>query len=89
MRCVTIGRLFVGVVLAAVLCASARAGTTSLPPQIVLVLLLGGAGFAYQRVRGSASIGAAYVAKEVCSCIFVAAAAWSRAGPTCPRAWTG
>jgi hypothetical protein len=30
-----------------------------------------GAAFAYQHVRGMASVGAGYVAKELCSCVFV------------------
>ena len=38
----------------------------------VLAALLLVAGVAYQRVRAQASVGAGYVAKEVCSCVFVA-----------------
>ena len=43
--------------------------------RIALLALLGVAGFAgaaYGRLERSAEVGAGYVAKEVCSCIFVA-----------------
>jgi hypothetical protein len=35
------------------------------------LLLLAGGAYAFQRLRGQASVGAGYVAKELCSCIFV------------------
>lgn len=38
----------------------------------LLVVLLAGAAVAYQRVRARALVGAGYVAKELCSCVFVA-----------------
>ena len=37
----------------------------------VVVLLLGGGVLEYLRVRRMAGVGAGYVAKEVCSCVFV------------------
>jgi len=38
---------------------------------VLAALVVVGAGFAYQHVRGMASVGAGYVAKEACSCVFV------------------
>jgi hypothetical protein len=38
---------------------------------VVAALALVGAALAYQHVRGLASVGAGYVAKELCSCVFV------------------
>jgi hypothetical protein len=38
---------------------------------VALALVLVAAGLAWQRVKGPASVGAGYVAKEVCSCVFV------------------
>lgn len=37
----------------------------------LFALVIVGAGFAYRFVQPRASIGAGYVAKEVCSCVFV------------------
>lgn len=38
---------------------------------VVAALALVGAALAYQHVRDMASVGAGYVAKELCSCVFV------------------
>jgi len=38
---------------------------------VALIVLLAGGGWGYLRLRGQAAIGAGYVAKELCSCIFV------------------
>jgi hypothetical protein len=37
----------------------------------VALLVLVSGGFTYTRLRAMASVGAGYVAKEVCSCVFV------------------
>ena len=39
---------------------------------VVVALALAGAASAYGHLRGMASVGAGYVAKEMCSCVFVA-----------------
>jgi hypothetical protein len=38
----------------------------------LLVLILIGAGVAYVMIRPTAQIGASYIAKQMCSCVFVA-----------------
>ena len=49
------------------------------------ILLLGGAGFFYVRLRAMAGVGAGYVAKEVCSCIFVGGRSLESCRPDVPE----
>ena len=52
---------------------------------VVVVLALAGAGYAYGRLRGMASVGAGYVAKEMCSCVFVAGRSLESCRPDVPE----
>lgn len=49
------------------------------------LLLLGVGGFYYARLRGMAAIGAGYVAKEVCSCVFVGGRSFDSCRPDVPE----
>ena len=51
----------------------------------VVLVLLGAAGFYYVRLRSMAAIGAGYVAKEVCSCIFVGGRSLDSCRPDVPE----
>ena len=51
----------------------------------VALVLLGAAGFYYVRLRGMAAIGAGYVAKEMCSCVFVGGRSLDSCRPDVPE----
>jgi hypothetical protein len=50
---------------------------------VLAVLALGG--FFYARLRAAASVGAGYVAKELCSCIFVGGRSFEACRPDVPE----
>jgi hypothetical protein len=52
---------------------------------VVLALALAGGGYGYGHLRGMASVGAGYVAKEMCSCIFVAGRSLESCRPDVPE----
>ena len=52
---------------------------------VVALVVLAGAGLFYARLRAMASVGAAYVAKEVCSCIFVGGRTLDSCRPDVPE----
>jgi hypothetical protein len=52
---------------------------------VISVLLLGAAGFYYARFRAMAGVGAGYVAKEVCSCVFVGGRSIDSCRPDVPE----
>jgi hypothetical protein len=50
----------------------------------LVVLGIAGGAWAYEHVRGMASVGAGYVAKEMCSCVFVAGRSLDSCRPDVP-----
>jgi hypothetical protein len=51
----------------------------------LVVLGIAGGAWAYTHVRGMASVGAGYVAKELCSCVFVAGRSLESCRPDVPE----
>lgn len=51
----------------------------------IALLLLVAAGFFYVRLRAMAGVGAGYVAKEVCSCVFVGGRSFDSCRPDVPE----
>ncbi|HXK21301.1 MAG TPA: hypothetical protein VMS55_01355 [Myxococcota bacterium] len=52
---------------------------------VLAALALAGAGYAYGHLRAMASVGAGYVAKELCSCVFVAGRSLASCRPDVPE----
>ena len=51
----------------------------------VALVALGVGGYFFVRLRGMASVGAGYVAKEMCSCVFVAGRSLESCRPDVPE----
>jgi hypothetical protein len=52
---------------------------------VVVALALAGAAYGYGHLRRITSVGAGYVAKEMCSCIFVAGRSFESCRPDVPE----